>query len=132
VCSPLEYGEGEVQMNGAIVFRWGASIPGREAKSLEVFGKALERFEGLAKEGRIHAHHEYIALTGRSGGFMIAEGEVEELMKIQLEPETLALNTQAQAIVQDFELTIYGGGTDHAVQDLMGTYMASVSELGYR
>ena len=118
-------------MNGAIVFRWGANIPGREAKGLEVFGKAIERFETLAKEGRIHAHHEYIALTGRSGGFMIAEGDLAELQKIQLEPETLALNVQAESIVQDFELTLYGGGTDQTVQELMGTYVTSVGELGY-
>ena len=26
-------------MNGAVVIRWGASIPGREAKGLEVFGQ---------------------------------------------------------------------------------------------
>ena len=43
-------------MNGAIVIRWGASVPGREGKSLEVFGQAIERFEGLTKTGRVHGH----------------------------------------------------------------------------
>lgn len=118
-------------MNGAIVARWGATIPGREAKSLEVFGKSLERFEGLAKAGRITSHHEYISLTGSNGGFMIADGEVGELQKILVEPETLALNTQAVSIVQDFEINLYGGGTDEAVQNLMGTYLSSLAELGY-
>ena len=118
-------------MNGAIVARWGATIPGREAKSLEVFGKSLERFEGLAKEGRITGHHEYISLTGSNGGFLIADGDLGELQKILVEPETLALNTQAISIVQDFSINLYGGGTDAAVQELMGTYMTTMGEMGY-
>src|SRR4051812_37052738 len=118
-------------MTGAVVIRWGANIPGREAKSLEVFGKAIERFEGLAKQNRIHSHREYIALTGRLGGFMIIEGEVEELQRILVEPETLALNSQAEAIVHDFEITLYAGGSDQAVQELIGTYAGALSEIGY-
>lgn len=118
-------------MNGAIVARWGADIPGREAKALEVFGTAIERFERLAKEGRIHAHHEYIAVTGSSGGFMIAEGEIGELQKILVEPETLALNTKATAICQDFEINLYAGGNDQTVQELVGTFAGALGGLGY-
>jgi hypothetical protein len=118
-------------MTGAFVVRWGSTIPGREAKALEVFGKSIERFEELAKEGRIHAHHEYIALTGRVGGFTIIQGEVEELQKLMVEPETIALNSQAEAIVEDFELTLYAGGSDQAVQEVMGTYMTALADIGY-
>jgi hypothetical protein len=116
---------------GAIKISWGASIAGREAKSLEVFGAALERFEGMAKSGRIHSHKEYFALTGRSGGMMMIEGDVEELQKILAEPETIALNSKAEAITHDFAIQLLAGGTDQAVQDLMGTYMASMQEIGY-
>jgi hypothetical protein len=118
-------------MNGATVVRWGATIPGREAKGLEVFGKAVEHFEGLAKKGRVHGHHEYIALTGRVGGMMVVEGDVAELQKILIEPETLALNTQAEAICQDFEITLYAGGNDQTIQEVMGTYMGALAEMGY-
>ena len=118
-------------MQGAFVARWGSSVAGREAKGLEVFGKAIERFEGLTKQGRVHGHREYIALTGKSGGFLVVEGEVEELQKILVEPETLALNTQAEAITQDFEITLYAGGSDQTVQEVMGTYMTALSEIGY-
>ena len=118
-------------MTGAALIRWGGQVPGREAKSLEVFGKSIERFEQLAKEGRLHAHREYIALTGKAGGFTILEGEVEELQKILVEPETLTLNSQAEAIVNDFEITLYAGGSDKAVQDLIGTYVGALGEIGY-
>jgi hypothetical protein len=118
-------------MNGATVIRWGTSVPGREAKGLEVFGNAITYFEGLSKKGRIHGHREYLALTGREGGFMIVEGDTEELLKIVAEPETLALNSQAGAIVNDFEITVYAGGTDQAIQELIGTYSSSLATIGY-
>jgi hypothetical protein len=118
-------------MTGAILIRWGASIPGREAKGLEVFGKAVERFEGFAKQGRIHEHQEYFALTGTDGGFMLVRGDVEELLKIAAEPETIKLNAQAASIVQDFTIQVFGGGTDQSVQELMGTYVGGLQELGY-
>lgn len=118
-------------MTGAVLIRWGAQVPGREAKSLDVFGRSIERFEQLAKQGRIHAHREYIALTGRAGGFTILEGDVEELQKILIEPETLTLNSQAEAIVEDFEITMYAGGSDKAIQELIGTYAGAMGDLGY-
>jgi hypothetical protein len=118
-------------MNGATVIRWGASVPGREAKGLEVFGKAIEHFEGLSKKGRIQGHREYIAVTGEAGGFMLVEGEVKELLTLLAEPEILALNAQAEAIVQDFSIRVFAGGTDQAIQELIGTYNTAVGELGY-
>ena len=118
-------------MNGATVIRWGAGVPGREAKGLEVFGNAIQYFEGLSKKGRISGHHEYISLTGKVGGFMLVEGDTAELLKIVAEPEVLKLNSQAEAIVQDFEIQVYGGGTDQAIQELIGTYSSAVGELGY-
>lgn len=117
-------------MNGAIVIRWGASIPGREASGLDVFGKAISHFEGLAKSGRVHSHHEYLSVTGDTGGFMMVEGDLDELMKILAEDETLKLNNQAAAIVMDFEIEAYAGGTDHAIQQLIGDYTASLQEIG--
>ena len=121
-------------MTGCIVISWGSAVRGREAKGLEVFGKAVERFEGLAKTGRIHAHKEYFALTGntgRVGGFMIAEGEVEELLKLQGEEEQIKLQQQAQAIVNDFNVQVFVGGSDRTVQERMTAYTETLSELGY-
>ena len=118
-------------MTGAVLVRWGAPIPGRETKGLEVFGKAIERFEKLAKDGRIHAHSEYISLTGDVGGFMLITGDVEELQKILLEPENLSLTSQAAMIVADFEQNLYGGGSDQAVQQLVNLQLESLATLGY-
>jgi hypothetical protein len=118
-------------MNGATVIRWGASVPGREAKGLDVFGNAVAHFEGLLKAGRIHSHKEFFSVTGRDGGFMIVEGELSELLTISGEEDILRMNAQAAAIVQDFEITVYGGGTDQAVQGLVGVYVNGLQEIGY-
>jgi hypothetical protein len=118
-------------MNGAVVVRWGANVAGREAKGLEVFGNAVAHFEGLLKAGRIHSHKEFFAVTGGDGGFMIAEGELSELLAITAEEDTLRMNAQAAAIVQDFEVQVYGGGTDQAIQGLVGLYANGMQEIGY-
>ena len=47
------------------------------------------------------------------------------------EEETLALTAKAAAIVQDFEIQLYGGGSEQVVQQLMGNYAAGLQELGY-
>jgi hypothetical protein len=129
-CEPHHTDRGG-SMTGAVLVRWGAPIPGRETKGLEVFGKAIERFEQLAKKGRIHSHSEYISLTGAVGGFMLIQGEVDELQKILLEPENLALTSQAALIVADFEQNLYGGGSDQAIQQLIGVQLESLGALGY-
>jgi hypothetical protein len=118
-------------MNGAVLIRWGASIPGREPPSLEVFGKTVAYFENLSKAGRIHGHREYFAVTGPDGGFMMLDGELDELMKILAEPGTRKLTAQAGAIVTDIEIQAYAGGSDQAIQELTGEYEASMKDLGY-
>ena len=118
-------------MTGVTVVSWTNSIPGREQKGLEVFGKALAYFEDLAKKGRIHGHREYFSVTGKTSGFMLVEGDLEELAKIQQEPETRKLNAQAAAIVQDFRVELYAGGSDHAIQQEITTYTEGLQELGY-
>lgn len=118
-------------MNGSVLIRWGSTTPGREAKALEVFGKTVARFEQYTKEGRVHGHREYFALTGPQNGFMIVDGEVDELMKILGEEETIQLNAQADAIVSGFALETYAGGDDQTVQRLTNSYTESMQQLGF-
>jgi hypothetical protein len=118
-------------MHGAVLIRWGANVAGRETTGLEVFGRAINRFETMTKEGRVNGHREYFSVTGRDGGFMIIDGEVEELTKLLTEEETLKLNSQASAVVEDFEIQAYLGGTDQATQQLIGTYTSSLKDIGY-
>ena len=118
-------------MHGAIMIKWGANVPGREQTGLAVFTRAVGRFEDLAKQGRVQGHREYFSLTGHDGGFMLVEGEAAELTKILADEETLKLNAQAAAVVSDYEVQAYLGGTDQSVQELMTNYTGELQTLGY-
>ena len=114
---------------GAIVFRWGAALPGREQMGLGVFGEALQYYEELAKEGRIIAHREYFS-ANRSGGFMIVEGLLPELHQIVQEDAFLTIQAKAQAVVGDFEMELCLGGSDQAIQEGMTLYTEAIGALG--
>ena len=118
-----------------ILLGWSALEGSYRGMHLDLDPRAQNRTqkdaEQLAKQGRIHSHTEYIALTGSAGGFMLVQGEVEELQKILLEPENLALTTQATMIVQDFEQNLYAGGSDQTIQQLIGVELDGLSALGF-
>src|SRR6266849_4235073 len=105
-------------MNGALIITWGGNPAGREAKGLEVFGKALAHFDELAKSGRVHGHKEYISLTGNIdevAGTMVVEGPVEELLKIQTEEKTRVLLTEAALIAGNFTVRVAIGGDEQTL-----------------
>jgi len=118
-------------MNGALMMRWGPSIPGREAASLDVFGSVITWLETLAKSGRIHSHHEYFSVTGRFGGFALLEGELEELTKILVEEDTQRINDKAGAVVRDYEIQTYFGGSDQTIQQAVANYTTTLKDLGF-
>jgi len=118
-------------MNGAVVISWGTAVRGREAKSLEVFGKAIAHFDALAKAGRIHGHQEFISRTGPARGFMLVTGEYDELTKIQGEDEVLDLTIAGATICEDFAVTLYAGGTEQSTTETVGRYGKVLTELGY-
>ena len=118
-------------MNGAVVISWGTAVRGREAKSLEVFGKAIAHFDALAKAGRIHGHQEFISRTGAQGGFLLVTGEYDELTKIQGEDEVLELQIAGATICDDFRVTLYEGGTEQSTTAAVTRYMKVLDELGY-
>ena len=115
--------------NGALILTWGNSVRGREGKSLEVFGKALAYYDELAKEGRIHGHREFFAMTGNAGdraGTMVVEGDLDELMKIQTEEKSQRLLGEAGLICDNFNVQICEAADDQAV----GRYLSILGEMG--
>ena len=121
-------------MNGALVITWGSNVPGRESKGLEVFGKALAHFDELAKKGRIHGHKEYLALTGnvdRLAGFMVIEGPVEELIKLQTEEATRALLIEGASIAKEFTATLTAGGDEQTLTSEITLFTKTQQGLGY-
>ena len=115
--------------NGAVIFTWGAPVRGREMKGLEVFGKALVFWDEKAKEGRIHGHHEYFALTGNATkrvGTMVVEGELGELLRIQTEDDSLRLQAEASQICENFCVEICEANSE----DSINRYVQTLQEMG--
>ena len=117
-------------MTGAMVISWGANVPGREAMGIESLTKALGYFEGLSKEGRIHGHREYVNVSGRDGGFMIVDGELDELQKIMIEDEFLRRRTEGGAVVEDFRVELFLGGTDQSIQEGIALFAETLNAMG--
>jgi len=120
-------------MQGAVLITWGSPTKGREAKSLESFGKAVEYYSELAKEGRIHGHREYFCITGPAyrAGFLIIDGEIDELQKIMVEDRNLRLLTEARAVVDDIDVTLCAGGSDQSVSETVSRFTETLATLGY-
>ncbi|MFN2543652.1 MAG: hypothetical protein ABR600_03640 [Actinomycetota bacterium] len=114
--------------DAALVSTWGASVRGREAKSLEVFMEFLQYWGKQAAEGRCSEPEPYIAADG-STGMAIVRGRSDVLMEIATSDEALKLIEKGQLIVEDLKTQWYFTGEDE-VQRSMSMFVESGQELG--
>ncbi len=106
---------------GAIVFRWGPGVRGREQQSLQVFAESVEYFDDLVKNNRASGHYPYFS-TNRSGGMWIVQGEIDELQALQGEESYQRLTTRVQMIVEDYSAEMCLGGSAEALGGVMGIF----------
>lgn len=120
-------------MQGAVLITWGPPVRGREAKSLEAFGRAVEYYSELAKEGRIHGHREYFCITGPAerSGFLVIDGEIDELQKFMTEDRSLRLLAEARSVVENIDVTLCAGGSDQSVGETVTRFTDTLAALGY-
>ena len=81
---------------------WGESIPGREAKGLEVFDESVAYWGRLQEEGEIESF-EVVILYPHGGdltGFALLRGSGESLDKIRASDEFNRLIARAGLVVQ--------------------------------
>jgi hypothetical protein len=114
-------------MKGAIVYKWSAVVPGREAKGLEFMRETNARLDKYVADGRISDYAWYIS-GHDSGGLMIMRGEMETLSELQKDPESLTGNVKGSLLNQDFEWGYYATGD--TVDLLAGVYEQEVAALG--
>lgn len=118
-------------MTGALMIRWAGVVRGREAKALEVFSESQAYWDELAKQGRIHDHTAYFPLIGDGGGFVLVTGEAAELAVLQTEERSRALLMKASMIVEGLTTSVYAGGTEATINELMGRTIQIEQEMGY-
>jgi hypothetical protein len=108
---------------------WGAPVPGREAKGLEVFNESVEYWGRLQQEGRIESVEVVLLYPhgGDLGGFALLRGSHDQLNQVGGEEEFLRLTTRAGLIVQSLGVVraVLGDGLGAQIQ----LYQQAVGEL---
>src|SRR6185436_2316735 len=82
---------------------WGAVVPGREAKSLDVFGQVVELYGKLQADGRIESFD--VAFLEPHGGdlegFALIRGTREQMDAVQTDPDFRSSLTRGAMVVQN-------------------------------
>jgi len=114
--------------DAAVVARWGSSIPGREAKSLEVFMEFLAFWGQHAEAGRCSPPEAFFAING-SGGFAVIRGKSDVLAEIAFSEENEKLIAKGTMIVNDLRAELYYAGDEV----MRGTqlFVEGGTELGF-
>jgi hypothetical protein len=117
--------------NAALYIKWGRPISGRETKSLEVFGQAMEYQASLVKQGKLAAQRTYVATTGemhKFGGFIVLEGDVAQLRAVVDSEEWKMLRLRAEHVVEHIDVVHMLTGDE--VQGFIGQVLNVRKQLG--
>lgn len=90
--------------NSALFIGWGDPVRGREQKSLQVFGEAIQYYTRLQQQGEIESF-EAVALEPHGGdlqGFLLVRGDGEKLSRLRTTQEYTSLNLRAGLVVERF------------------------------
>ncbi len=117
-------------MAEAVLFiGWGAVIPGREQKSLQVFGEGVAYWQRLQEQGEIESF-EAVQLEPHGGelaGFVLMRGERDKLERVRYSDEFLRLNARAGLVVTNFG--VVAGFSGEALTRQFATFQEQASEL---
>jgi hypothetical protein len=108
---------------------WGASVRGREAKSLEVFNESVEYWGRLQQEGKIESF-DVVLLEPHGGdllGFALLRGDQEALSALRVDEEFERVITRADLIVEG--LGVVGAYLNDGLGRALGIYQEAVSEI---
>ena len=116
--------------DAAIIATWGSSVPGREAKSLEVFMDFMEFWGKKAADGRVAQPQVFFNQDGSEGVFIVT-GKSDALMEIAESEEFEKLTAKGHMIVQNLRSHLYYGGSDEELTRGTRIFAEAGSELGY-
>jgi hypothetical protein len=113
----------------ALCITWGATVPGREKRALEVYNETLQYWARLQQEGRIERFD--VAVLGPTGGdlggFMLVRGTAQQIDSVRRTDEYLELIQRVQLIAD--HLRIADAFVDDGLAQIMGQYQKVVDEL---
>lgn len=113
----------------ALFIGWGAPVPGREAKGLEVFGEAIQFFGGLQQDGSVEAI-DTVLLDPHGGdlyGFFLLRGTTAQLDQLRARDDFQRLIARAGLVVGG--LGIVPAVVDEGIEQQVGFYQEAVQAL---
>ena len=116
--------------DAALVTTWSFPVPGREAKSLEVFMEFLGFWAKRSAEGKCSPPETFFNVNG-TNGMGIVKGKEDVLLQIADSDEYVKLIQKGQMIVRDLRTELHIGGTDEEVQRVTRLFAEAGAELGY-
>jgi hypothetical protein len=109
-------------VNGAIIYRWGPVVRGREQESVEAFAESAAYWDGLVDSGRVASHEPYFS-GNRNGGYWIMKGDLDELTAITNEDDYQRLVWKVTMIVEEWSMELCVGGSAEDLGDQIGTFL---------
>jgi hypothetical protein len=107
---------------------WGATVPGREEHSLEVFNDAVGLYGRLQHEGKIESF-DVVLLNGRSeiDGYMVLHGTHEQLDAVEENEEFRRVLVDAALVVSN--LRVGEGVTNEGIGPEMAMYQEAIQKV---
>jgi len=121
-------GRGLKMADRVLVISWGAPIPGREERGLEVFNEAIGQYGRFQQEGRIESFN-VVLLAPNAGmnGFIEVEGSVDQLNAVKEDDDYRRVLTDAALVCHD--LRVVEGATKEGIARMVETYQDAVSRV---
>ncbi|MDW5598222.1 hypothetical protein VSS74_27945 [Conexibacter stalactiti] len=107
---------------------WGRTVPGREARALEVFNDAVAYYTGLREEGRIE-RFDLVILTpnGTEGGMMLLHGSHTQLDAVKEDDRFERIMVDAGMVVEN--LRLLDGYVNEGIAEPMGRFQDAIAHL---
>ena len=96
-------------MQGAIVYYWTHTVPGREGAAIQLMRDTNAFNDKAVADGRISDYAWYFAAQGGLNS-LIVRGEMEQLMVLAGDPEVMALNMRSDLVNEGYTWGYYATG----------------------
>src|SRR4051794_13808926 len=107
---------------------WGASIPGREERGLEVFNEAVGLYGRFQQEGRIESFDVVLMNTHHDiDGYMALHGTHEQLDAVEEDDDFRRTLVDASLIVEN--IRVAEGVTNEGVAHDMALYQEAIQKV---
>lgn len=115
--------------DAALFVGWGAPIPGRETKGLEVFAEALAFHGGLQESGAIESV-DVVLLAPHGGdlsGFIVLRGSEDQMSALRGNEEFQRINARASLVVE--RLGVVDAVVDDGVGEQVSLYQEAIGAV---